>query len=323
MVPGVFRLKVQDLDPGAGLFRLYVTDICRRSWLEHPAGAVGDTSGFAGLPTPGVGWDSLGMGCIDLDTFVELTGMATAWLGDVCAALLTQHPWRLFCVHLHAIDSFYHLCSAKLDERLTPDPAERRRYEVAERAIYRQLDDAVGRMLEAADASALTVLVSDHGAKPAGERVPLRRILADAGLLAEQTGGDAAGAAGPADIDWEQTLAAPQGQLLRARQPRRSRPARRRSADRFRGRAPARDPRDARVQGSAHRSVPVQSRRPRGGGRRPGAVRRRRRRHRLRRPRGLRRRARADPAPGDPRRGRLGHALALRVLRRRHQPRGA
>ena len=210
-VPGLFRLKLQDLDPAAGLFRLYVTDICRRTWLERPAGVVGDTSGFAGLPTPGVGWDSLGLGCIDLDTFVELTGMATAWLGDVCAALLTEHPWRLFCVHLHAIDSFYHLCSAKLDERLTPDPAERRRYEAAECSIYRQLDDAVGRILETAGSPALTVLVSDHGAKPAGERVPLRRILADADLLAEQPGGGGASSAGPADIDWGQTLAAPQG----------------------------------------------------------------------------------------------------------------
>jgi predicted AlkP superfamily phosphohydrolase/phosphomutase len=210
-IDGVFRLKLQDLDPTAGLFRLYVTDICRQSWLEQPPGAVGDTSGFAGLPTPGVGWDSLGLGCIDLETFVELTGMATAWLGEVCAALLTQHPWRLFCVHLHAIDSFYHLCSAKLDERLTPDPAERRRYEAAERAIYRQLDDAIGRMLTVVDASALTVLVSDHGAKPAGDRVPLRHILADAGLLAEQLGSGGVCDGALPTIDWEQTLAAPQG----------------------------------------------------------------------------------------------------------------
>jgi predicted AlkP superfamily phosphohydrolase/phosphomutase len=210
-VPGLFRLKLQDLDPASGLFRLYITDICRRTWLERPAGVVGDTSGFAGLPTPGVGWDSLGLGCIDLDTFVELTGMATAWLGDVCAALLAEHPWRLFCVHLHAIDSFYHLCSAKLDERLTPDPAERRRYEAAECSIYRQLDDAISRMLETAGSSALTVLVSDHGAKPAGERVPLRRILAEAGLLAERPGGGGAGSSGPKDTDWEQTVAAPQG----------------------------------------------------------------------------------------------------------------
>ena len=179
-VPGLFRLKLQDLDPAAGLFRLYVTDICRRTWLEQPAGALGDATGFAGLPTPGVGWDSLGLGCIDLDTFVDLTGMATAWLADVCAALIRERPWRLFCVHFHAIDSFYHLCSAKLDERATPDAAERRRYEAAERAVYRQLDEAVGRCSRprAAEARALVALVSDHGAKPGGARVPLRRILA-------------------------------------------------------------------------------------------------------------------------------------------------
>ena len=206
-VDALFRLKLQDLDPATGLFRLYVTDICRASWLEQPAGAVGDTSGFAGLPTPGVGWDSLGLGCIDLDTFVDLTGMATAWLADVCASLMRERPWRLFCVHFHAIDSFYHLCSAKLDERATPDAAERRRYEAAERAVYRQLDEAVGLLLEAAEAPALVALVSDHGAKPGGARVPLRRLLAGAGLLAEQAGD----AAVPAAIDWTRTLASPQG----------------------------------------------------------------------------------------------------------------
>ncbi len=110
-------------------------------------------------------------------------------------------------MHFHAIDSFYHLCSAKLDERLTPDRAERRRYEAAEVAVYRQLDDAVGRLLAAADTPALVALVSDHGAKPAGARVPLHDILAAAGLLA--TCGDGGG--DPAGIDWGQTLAAPQG----------------------------------------------------------------------------------------------------------------
>ncbi len=206
-VTGVFRLKLQELDPGAGLFRLYVTDICRRTWLEQPAGVLGDAARFAGLPTPGVGWDSLGLGCIDLDTFVELTAMATTWLADACASLIAEQPCELLCTHFHAIDSFYHLCSAKLDESVTPDPDERRRYEAAEIAVYQQLDHAVGHILAAVDAPALTVLVSDHGATPAGSPVPLQRILADAGLLtAEDRGGRDL-----ADIDWERTLASPQG----------------------------------------------------------------------------------------------------------------
>lgn len=207
VVTGAFRVKLQDLEPGAGLFRIYVTDICRLVWLEEPAGVLGDATRFVGLPTPGVGWDSLGLGCIDLDTFVELTGMATSWLADVCAALIGERPWQLFCVHFHAIDSFYHLCSAKLDESATPDPDERRRYEAAEIAVHRQLDSAVGHILATVDAPALTVLVSDHGATPAGAPLPLRRILAGAGLLtAEDRGGRDL-----ADIDWQHTLAAPQG----------------------------------------------------------------------------------------------------------------
>ncbi len=40
-VDGAFRVKVLTLDPAAGLLRLYVTDICRLSWLEHPQGAIG------------------------------------------------------------------------------------------------------------------------------------------------------------------------------------------------------------------------------------------------------------------------------------------
>ncbi len=206
-VTGAFRLKLRELAPGAGLFRLYVTDICRLAWLEEPAGVLGDATRFSGLPTPGVGWDSFGLGVIDLDTFVELTAMATTWLADVCAALVAERPCHLFCVHFHAIDSFYHLCSTKLDPSVTPDPDERRRYEVAEIAVYRQLDSAVGHILAAVDTPALTVLVSDHGATPAGAPLPLRRILAGAGLLTAED----RGAMDLADIDWERTLAAPQG----------------------------------------------------------------------------------------------------------------
>jgi predicted AlkP superfamily phosphohydrolase/phosphomutase len=205
MVEGLLRLKLQDLDPEAGLLRVYVTDVCRRTWLEHPAG-VTDTTGFTGLPTPGVGWDSLGCGSIDLGTFVELTAMATSWLGDVCVNLLESRPCDLLNVHLHAVDSFYHLCARHLEPR-TNTPEEVRRYEAAERAIYRQLDDVVGRLVEVAGPRALVALVSDHGAQPGGGTVSLREVLGGAGLLADGEG--AADGAGP--IDWSRTLAAPQG----------------------------------------------------------------------------------------------------------------
>ena len=81
-----------------------------------------------------------------------------------------------------------------------------RRYEAAERAVYRQLDDALGVVIEAAGEPVLTVLVSDHGAKPGGAPVPVQAILAGAGLLSL-----CESSSGPPVIDWSRTLAAPQG----------------------------------------------------------------------------------------------------------------
>ena len=218
-VPGAFRLKLLALEPAAGLFRLYVTDICRLTWLERPAGVLGDPARFAGLPTPGVGWESYSAGLIDLETFVELTDMATRWLADVCADLVAREPCDLLCTHFHAVDSFNHLCLEGLSEVLTPDPVERRRYEEVELAVYRQVDAAVGRILEAAGEDVLTVLVSDHGVVPPGPAVPLLEILRDAGLLATSepdvdgaaSDGSSGGGGNSHTIDWTRSLAVPQG----------------------------------------------------------------------------------------------------------------
>jgi hypothetical protein len=202
-VTGGFRLKLLELEPGpTGRFRLLVTDLARFGWLEDPPGALGDTSAFAGFPGPGVGWDSLMRGCIGLETFVELSTMATEWLADACVQTLQRHEWDLFCVHFHAVDSFYHLLSPKLDPAQTPDGAERARYEAGELTLYRNIDAAIGRILETADEPAFTALVSDHGEKPATRMVPLPAILEEAGLLARRDDGA---------VDYGRSLAAPHG----------------------------------------------------------------------------------------------------------------
>lgn len=141
-------------------------------------------------------------GCLDLDTFVELTAMATEWLGDVCVQLLRRHEWDLFCTHFHAVDSFYHLLSQGLDPAQTPEPAERARHEAAEMAVYRGIDTAVGRILDAVDVPAITVLVSDHGAKPTTRTIPVAAILEHAGLLTRSADGA---------VDYGRTRAAPYG----------------------------------------------------------------------------------------------------------------
>jgi len=217
-VTAAFRLKVLDLDPEAGLFRLFVTDICRLTWLEQPPGVLGDVSSFAGLPIAGSGWMAFQRGSIDVDTFVELTAMSTMWLRDVCVRLLERQEWDLLCMHFHAVDSFYHLLLHRLDPEQTPDAGERARCEAAEVAVYRNIDAAIGAILEAAGDETVTMLVSDHGATPATRLVPLPQILIDAGLLSLQEGASLPHTARGhpyADpipgLRWERTLALPFG----------------------------------------------------------------------------------------------------------------
>jgi predicted AlkP superfamily phosphohydrolase/phosphomutase len=213
-----FRIKVLALEPEAGLFRLFVSDICRLTWLEQPAGVLGDVSSFAGLPIAGSGWMWFQLGSIDVATLVELTAMSTEWLRDVCVRLLREREWDLFCMHFHAVDSFYHLLLHKLDPAQTPDAEERRRCELAELAVYRNIDAAIGTMLETAGEESVVALVSDHGATPATRLVPLPQLLIDAGLLSLQEGAvlprNARGHtyADPIPgIEWERTLAVPYG----------------------------------------------------------------------------------------------------------------
>jgi predicted AlkP superfamily phosphohydrolase/phosphomutase len=193
--------------------RLYVTDICRVDGFDHPAGTLGDTSSFRGLPVPGVGFDPYELGWIDLDTFVELIDMGNQWLCDASIKLMNEQDWDIYCTHLHAIDWFYHVASHKLEPALTPDADERARYEAAELAVYRSMDDAIGRLLDAVQGPALSVVVSDHGAKPRTSFVPLEKILEDAGLLAYGEGGGREqtmyGYPIPG-VDWRRTLAVPQ-----------------------------------------------------------------------------------------------------------------
>ena len=217
-VTAAFRLKLLDLDPEAGLLRLFVTDICRLNWLEQPPGVLGDVSSFAGLPICGSGWMPFQRGLIDVETFVELTAMTTAWLGDVCAQLLREREWDLLCMHFHAVDSFYHLLLHKLDPAQTPDADERARCEAAELTVYRNIDAAIGAILEAAGEGVVTALVSDHGATPATRLVPLPQILIDGGLLSLQEGASLPHSARGhpyADpipgLEWERTLALPFG----------------------------------------------------------------------------------------------------------------
>lgn len=293
-VEGAFKVKLLvkllEFDPERGRVRLYVTDICRRDGFDHPAGTLGDASSFRGLPVPGVGFDAYELGWIDLDTFVELIDMADQWLCDASIKLMKEQDWDIYCTHLHAIDWFYHVASHKLEPALTPDAAERARYEAAELAVYRSMDDAIGRMLDDVQEPALSVVVSDHGAKPRTGLVPVETILADAGLLAYVEGTEQQetmyGYPIPG-VDWQHTRH-PAAFLLRLREPQGARPGRGGRTGELPGGQGEGDRRPAELPRSGERPLPVLARAPQGRRPHPGAVRGPDRRHRVRDLRGIR-----------------------------------
>ena len=265
-VDGLFRLKLQDLDPDAGLFRLYVTDICRRTWLEQPAGVLGHRR----LRRPAHARRRLGLAGRRLHRPRHLRRADRH--GDQPGSATSAPPARraargdLFCVHLHAIDSFYHLCSAKLDERRTPDPAER----AALRGRGARHLPPTGRRRRPHAGGGRTRRRSSSWSPTTAPSRRARacrcaRILAGAGLLADGGGRRC----GPGRHRLVAHAGGAAGQLLRAREPRRARAAAASSRP-----ADLEDVRDALMRAmldyrdAGQRRVPVQPRRPGGGGRR-------------------------------------------------------
>jgi predicted AlkP superfamily phosphohydrolase/phosphomutase len=103
----------------------------------------------------------------------------------------------------------YHTWSRELDPSTAADTSRILAWEELELKIYEQCDRALARILEAADENTLAVVVSDHGAKPAGPPFRVNDLLADAGLLsyADDAKGEPAAASmlrklGKRKIDW-------------------------------------------------------------------------------------------------------------------------
>jgi predicted AlkP superfamily phosphohydrolase/phosphomutase len=105
---------------------------------------------------------------------------------NVQAALYLMHkePWDFFMVHLLGSDrvqhEFWHLLDPAHPQH---DPAERRRYGNVILDFFRQMDAAVGRLVEALDEDVVILVMSDHGFGPVKRFINLNTWLLQQGLM--------------------------------------------------------------------------------------------------------------------------------------------
>ncbi len=98
--------------------------------------------------------------------------------------LMRHKPWDFFMVHFLGTDriqhEFWHLLDPSHPQH---DPADRQRYGNVVLDFFKQVDSAVGRLLDALDDEAVIVVMSDHGLGPVHKFINVNTWLRQQGLL--------------------------------------------------------------------------------------------------------------------------------------------
>ena len=199
-VPCAFALKLLGLSADGSSVRLYHSPLCALDGWSSPAPVARKIHSAKGLPDPDGGFYGYNQGWFGADTLLEAIEMQRAWYADACAHLMKNEPWDLFFMRYHLPDTSWHSLSEVLDPTLAKDPEERRRHEAIELGIYEACDRLAADLIACIDETeTLQVLISDHGAKPAGHAgIDTNAILQKAGLLVRD---------GAGKVDWSQTRA--------------------------------------------------------------------------------------------------------------------
>lgn len=197
----IFRAKLLRLAPDGSDVRLYLTALCDRRFYTLPENLCDRLRELPGLPLPGGAFEALNLGWVDGDTFVEVQDLQHQWYAGCAERLMREERWDMYFMHAHAPDWLYHAMGAKADPATNPDAAQRAECERIIRGIYASLDRMIARILAAAGDGALTIIVSDHGAKATGTWAPVGQIIEDAGLTVMKQEGD------HKVVDWSRTRA--------------------------------------------------------------------------------------------------------------------
>jgi predicted AlkP superfamily phosphohydrolase/phosphomutase len=124
----------------------------------------------------------------------------------VARHLVKTKPWDFFMMVEMAADRLHHVFWDTFDPK-HPKFEPGNRYQTAFHDYYRFLDDQVGMLLEALPEDCVTILMSDHGARPMVGGVCFNDWLAREGYLrfTEEVSGPTPIASAP--IDWSRTVA--------------------------------------------------------------------------------------------------------------------
>ena len=186
---GAFRCKLLELSRDGYRIRLLVTPICNLEGYSYPPGLSSEFSKVNPLAPPShIFFDGLGWGWYDVDTYLELLEMEHRCLSDAAVYLMKNKDWNLLFMHMHAPDWMYHY--AIPIEKWDPSSPwyegeeKAKLYERVELETYKIIDNAIGRIIEAAGSDSLIIIVSDHGARAKGYEFSPVEALAEAGLIA-------------------------------------------------------------------------------------------------------------------------------------------
>jgi len=185
---GAFKCKLLNLSKDGRKVSLLVTPICNLEGYSYPKSLFAEVSKVNPLALPShIFFDGFGWGWYDEKTFIELVDMEQQYFADSATYLMKNKEWTLLMMHMHAPDWMYHYAipPRKWDPSSVEyeGPEKAKYYEKIELEVYKCIDKAIGRIVEAAGEDALVIIVSDHGARTRGHNFSPIKPLVEAGLL--------------------------------------------------------------------------------------------------------------------------------------------
>lgn len=182
---GRFRFQILELSKDGRHFKLYQSAINTAGTYSVPAGLTAEVEKAAGtfmeVDDPWAFMD----GWMDDKLYLEQLQMHADWWGNATRYVLANNEWDLGFSWVGTIDHIEHVLYAGIEPKARVyDPDKAGWCWEMIRTVYRQVDDNIGKILEAVDLNeTYVVLISDHGMTHLDWNPYVKEHLARAGLL--------------------------------------------------------------------------------------------------------------------------------------------